>query len=204
MARPADPQIRNDLRERAIDYALAHGISDLSLRPLADALDTSARMLVYHFGSREGLMREILSGLRERQDAYIRAWLDAGDTPRSLEDFLRWYWRLLSSEEARPVVRMIFELYALALRRPAEYPGVLGDPLVYWRGLLARLGVPEEIEDAEATLMLAATRGLLLDVCTSGDQTRTTAALELLARSIGRGKGAGPRTPRKPGKRFQR
>src|SRR5215467_7570871 len=60
MARPPDASIRTRLREQAADYVLSHGLVDSTLRPLARALKTSARMLVYHFGSREGLMREIL------------------------------------------------------------------------------------------------------------------------------------------------
>ena len=76
MARPPNPGIRERLRNQAVDYVLSHGFGDLALRPLAKALNTNARMLVYHFGSREGLMREILAGLRERGDAQIEAWFD--------------------------------------------------------------------------------------------------------------------------------
>ena len=127
MARPADPGIRVRLREQTVDYVLSHGISELALRPLARALKTNARMLVYHFGSREGLMREILVGLRERGDAEIRAWFEHPGKTRTLPQFLRWYWKRMSAPEARPAVRMIFELYALALRRPK--PGA-----VRWQG----------------------------------------------------------------------
>ncbi len=78
MARPQNPQIRTKLRNQAIDYVLSHGLGDLTLRPLAKALKTNARMLVYHFGSREGLMREVLKGLREREDDRILSWFRSG------------------------------------------------------------------------------------------------------------------------------
>jgi AcrR family transcriptional regulator len=42
---------RHDLAEAATDYVLEHGLLDLSLRPLAAALGTSDRMLLYHFGA---------------------------------------------------------------------------------------------------------------------------------------------------------
>ena len=58
MARPSNPEIRARLREQAVEYVMSHGAADLTLRPLAKALKTSARMLMYHFGSREGLMRD--------------------------------------------------------------------------------------------------------------------------------------------------
>jgi AcrR family transcriptional regulator len=186
MARPSNPEIGSKLREQAIDYVLAHGLSDLSLRPLAKALKTNARMLVYHFGSREGLMREILAGLREREDARIRGWFQRGKKPRNMAEFLHWYWRRLSSPKARPAIILVFELYALALRDPKAYPGVLTDPLAYWRSLAAKAGIQQESNDAEATLLLAATRGLLLDLAATNDHTRVTRALSLLATSLQR------------------
>lgn len=51
---------RHDLAEAACDYVLEHGVIGLSLRPLAAAIGTSDRMLVYHFGSRDALVAEIL------------------------------------------------------------------------------------------------------------------------------------------------
>ncbi len=181
MARPSNPEIRAQLKEQAIDYVLTHGFAALSLRPLAKALKTNARMLVYHFGSREGLMREILAGLREREDARIRTWFRRGKKPRTLSDFLRWYWRRLSAPQARPAALLIFELYALALRDPQAYPGVLSDPLRYWQTLAAQGGVNTKSSEAEATLLLAATRGLLLDLSATSDRTRVTRAVSLLA-----------------------
>lgn len=75
-------------------------------------------MLVYHFGSREGLMREILAGLREREDDRIRAWFRSSKKTRTLPEFLRWHWRRLSTPRPRPAARLIFQLCALALRDP--------------------------------------------------------------------------------------
>ena len=184
MARPPEPQIRARLRDQAVDYVLSHGFRDLALRPLAKALKTNARMLLYHFGSREGLMREILFGLREREDARIQAWFQAGKKPRTLSEFLRWYWQRMSSPQAQPALRLLFELYALALRSPQDYPGVLDDPLVHWREVTKKASPLSRPDIAEATLLLAATRGLLLDLCATGDQRRVRRALRLLAEFV--------------------
>ncbi|MFZ3262640.1 MAG: TetR/AcrR family transcriptional regulator [Terriglobales bacterium] len=183
MARPHDPRIRARLLEQAVDYVLSHGFRDLALRPLAQALKTNARMLAYHFGSREGLMREILAGVREREDARVQAWFQAGKEPRTLSEFLRWLWQRMSAP-SKPQLRLLFELYALALRHPKDYPGVLENPLVYWRGLTKKTSRRSKADEAEATLLLAATRGLLLDLCATGDRARTEKALRLLARLI--------------------
>ena len=116
MARPADPGIRMRLRDQAVSYVITHGIGDLALRPLAKALKTNARMLIYHFGSREGLMREILAGLREQESARVARWKQSASKPRTLPEFLRWYWRRVSAPQARSAIRLVLELYALALR----------------------------------------------------------------------------------------
>jgi len=184
MARPPNPRIRARLRDQAVDYVLANGVGDLSLRPLAKALKTNARMLVYHFGSREGLMREILAGVRERGDARIQTWFKSGEKPRTLPQFLRWYWKRVSAPSLRPAIRLVFELYALALRSPGEYPGVLEDPIAYWQMLTEKAGMSSEVKDVEATLMLAATRGLLLDLCATGDHVRVGRAWEALAQFV--------------------
>jgi AcrR family transcriptional regulator len=182
MARPADPGIRTRLRAEAVDYVMAHGIGDLALRPLAKALNTNARMLIYHFGSREGLMREVLAGLRDREAGRVGRWMKSGRKPRTMPEFLRWYWRRVSAPPARSAVRLVFELYALALRNPREYPGVLEEPLAFWPKLVQAMGIKSEVDATEATLLLAALRGLLLDLCATSDRRRTGAALNMLAR----------------------
>jgi AcrR family transcriptional regulator len=184
MARPPNPSIRARLRDQAVDYVLSHGVADLALRPLAKALKTSARMLVYHFGSREGLMHHILTGLREREDARIQAWFQSGEKPRTLPEFLSWYWNRLSTLRARPAVRLIFELYALALRNPRAYRGVLEDPLAYWQKLTEKAGIGSKVDSVEPTLLLATTRGLLLDLCATGDRARVGRAMEALAQFV--------------------
>jgi len=200
MARTPDPGIRARLRDQAVDYVLSHGAADLTLRPLGKALKTSARMLVYHFGSREGVMREVLAGLREREDAHIQAWFRtkfrtrfrSSKKRRTLPEFLSWYWQRMSTPRARPAMRLVFELYALALRHPQDYPGVLEAPLTYWRKLREQAGAAAQLETKpdtspdtiEATLLLAATRGLLLDLCATGDRARVGSAMKMLAQLL--------------------
>jgi AcrR family transcriptional regulator len=184
MARTPDPAIRARLADQAADYVLSHGAADLTLRPLAKALKTNARMLIYHFGSREGLMREILARLRERGDARIQAWFRRSRKPRTLPEFLLFYWQRMSAPRARPALRLVFELYALALRHPKDYPGVLEVPLAHWQKLTEQAGVTAQVDTIEATLLLAATRGLFLDLCATGDRARVGSAMKLLSRLV--------------------
>jgi AcrR family transcriptional regulator len=184
MARRPDPRIRERLLDQAVDYVLSQGVRDLTLRPLAKALRTNARMLIYHFGSRERLMREILARLRERGDARIQAWFRASKKRRTLPEFLRWLWQRLSAPRTRSAERLILELYTLALRHPRDYPGVLEDPLAFWQKLTEQGGVNSRAGTIEATLLLAVTRGLLLDLCATGDRARVGRAMNMFAQLV--------------------
>ncbi len=67
MTRVADPQLREDLLDAVVRYIVANGISDLSLRPLAEAVNSSPRGILYHFGSKEKLIEAVLTRAAERQ-----------------------------------------------------------------------------------------------------------------------------------------
>jgi AcrR family transcriptional regulator len=184
VARPADPAIRNRLTRKAASYLLEHGVADLSLRPLAKALGTSARMLIYHFGSREALILAALAEINTRQDARISAWYAGRRTPPSLSDFLLWLCDQYSTKQARQMGQMALELWVLALRDPTSYPGVFTTPLDYWEQLSARS--PAKPDPTEATLLLAAVRGFLIDLAATGDSRRVQRAIELLATMLKR------------------
>ena len=49
------PDRRAKLLDEVADYILSNGLADLSLRPLAAAINTSPRMLLYFFGTKERL-----------------------------------------------------------------------------------------------------------------------------------------------------
>lgn len=57
---------RDELLERAYRYVLEHGVGDLSLRPLASAIGSSPRVLLYLFGNKDELVQALLT--RARQD----------------------------------------------------------------------------------------------------------------------------------------
>src|SRR3954470_6401488 len=73
MGRRPDPEAKTQLRTALGDYVLEKGLSDLSLRPLARSLGTSPRMLLYHFGSKEGLITAALEDARRREREQVEA-----------------------------------------------------------------------------------------------------------------------------------
>ena len=61
---PPDSARRDELLELAYRYVLDHGIAGLSLRPLAAAVGSSPRVLLFLFGSKDGLVRALLARAR--------------------------------------------------------------------------------------------------------------------------------------------
>src|SRR5882757_11130542 len=57
---------RRELMDDAVQYVLSHGLSDLSIRPMAEALGISHRTLLHHFGSKEELVERVLAEVRLR------------------------------------------------------------------------------------------------------------------------------------------
>ena len=168
MARPVDPNRRKTTLARAAEYVLANGLAGLSLRPLARALGTSPRMLLYDFGSKERLIHEILAEIRRYETGVLEAEV------RSLDDVWRW----ISAPEREPFLRLFFEIYVDALGREEAEPLVRD-----WLEFLRTRWKPP-VDAATATLMIAVVRGLLLDRLATGDRKRTDAAFRRFAAEL--------------------
>lgn len=175
---------RQDARERLLERALAHieqrGVSDLSLRELAAAIGTSHRMLIHHFGSREGLWVAVIRAVEARQRDALAALLPTlGD---DLAAALRAWWRHLADPLLHPNERLFFELYGQALQgRPGTtelLDGIVDD----WLEPAISINVAHGLEPARARALarlgIAVTRGLLLDLLATGDEEGTTAAFD--------------------------
>ncbi len=181
MPRRKDLRHRGELFEAAVDYVCATGLSRLSLRPLAKALGSSPRGLLYHFGSKEALLVEIIRAGRARQRAAMSSLeLTPGLTPAEITLRL---WRQYSAPEWEPLMQLFFEVYALALQDRAAFPGFLDGAVEEWLGALepcATLpGFTREAARSYATLLIAAFRGFLLDLCATHDRPRIDRAVEL-------------------------
>src|SRR5215475_4684091 len=98
----------------AVDHVAAHGIADLSLRQLAAALGTSHRMLVYHFGSKEGLLVEVIRTVEARQRETLAEL--AADAHLPVAEQARRMWRRLADPALWPHERLFFEVYGQALQ----------------------------------------------------------------------------------------
>jgi AcrR family transcriptional regulator len=172
--------VKQKLLDRAIEYVAHHGIGDLSLRSLAAALGTSHRMLIHHFGSKEGLWVAIVRAVEQRQRDLLGDLLPEPDQP--LGQAMRVWWRHISDPSLWPNERLFFELYGQALQGRAHTTEVLDGIVDAWLDPIVEIslahGVPPAAARAQARLGVAVTRGLLLDLLATGDVSGVDAAME--------------------------
>ncbi len=171
MGRRPQPEIKERLLDACADHALEHGLPD-RLEPLASAAGVSARMLIYHFGTRDALLRAVLTHARQRQ---LRVFGDLirvrPDQP--YPDTLRNFWEVVTGPEGQPYLRMFGQVRENAAHR--LLPDLRRAATTDWLGPLSdglrTIGRPEL-----ATLVLAVIRGLLMDLDATGDRARADRA----------------------------
>jgi AcrR family transcriptional regulator len=175
-----DKSPRETLLEGAIDYVAHNGITDLSLRQLAGALGTSHRMLIHHFGSKEGLWVAIVHEVERRQRAILADLVPNADV--AVADAMRGWWRHISDPSLWPNERLFFELYGQAIQgRPhtvAMLDGIIDDWLEPAAAINMAYGLAEDQARAHARLGIAVTRGLLLDLVATRDVEAVNAAMD--------------------------
>ncbi|MFF0793403.1 TetR/AcrR family transcriptional regulator [Streptomyces spiralis] len=176
-----------ELLEAAYRYALAHGLSDLSLRPLATAIGSSPRVLMFLFGNKDGLVRALLARARTDELAILDRLGQGGQSDRSgqpigLVPAVERVWAWLAAEEHRPLLRLWAEAYARSLVEPdGAWAGFARATVDDWLAVLAACQ-PRSERDSETgavrrTLALAVLRGALLDLLACDDEPRVGAAV---------------------------
>jgi AcrR family transcriptional regulator len=184
---------RDALLERAIGHFAEHGVGDTSLRALAEAIGTSHRMLIYHFGSREGLLAAVVdtveAGARQTLAEMVEA---AKADPDPAQAGLR-YWRLVT-DDALVYGPLFFELSSHAMLGLPHAVELRERLVTTWLDALESMwrarGVPKRRAREQGRLDLAVARGLLHDLLLTGDRSRVDAVMkryvtETVARMLG-------------------
>jgi AcrR family transcriptional regulator len=154
---------RDELTEAATDYALEHGLIGLSLRPVAEALGTSDRMLLYHFETKDDLVAAILRTSLERSLRSLRELRPSRDLRSAVIDL----WRTLSTGPQERCQWLYVEAAALGLFGREPYATVVRETNVHWGAAVAghfcRVGLTKAAARQAAVLVDAAFMGLQLD-----------------------------------------
>ena len=194
MARPRT-DAREQLLARVVEHLADHGVAGLSLRELAGDLGTSHRMLVYHFGSKAGLLAEVVRHVEAAQRApfealaaAVAAGADGADGADQVEGadqadqvveqvaermWAMWAHWLEPSMQRQE--RLFFEMVGMALQGDPTMQPLLDDLVTPWLEPIATLRMRQGVgrDDALAT----------------GDREAATRAFVHFGRLLGVGRG---------------
>lgn len=180
---------RQRLLDGAVEYFAAHGVTDTSLRHLAERIGTSHRMLLYHFGSREGLLAAVVDAVEQAQRDLLASLTatgtagTAGTEPEPDADPLKRalrFWDAVA-DAATIYGPLFFELSGHAMQGQPHAAGLRPALVEAWLDPLAAtwiaLGQPPDAARRRARLDLAVARGLLYDLLITGDRAGVDAAM---------------------------
>jgi AcrR family transcriptional regulator len=179
----ADPPAtgRDRLLQAAVAYFAENGIGDASLRQIAGGVGTSHRMLIYHFGSREGLLEAVVEDLeRGERDTLNRMMLtDDGRSGRERSwDF--WTHVVDVVDFYGP---LYFELASHAMHSDDPGSSLRVPNVEMWLDALAHFweqeGVRSRQARVQARLSLAVSRGLLHDYLLTRDRASVDQAMAM-------------------------
>ncbi|TYB39285.1 TetR/AcrR family transcriptional regulator [Actinomadura chibensis] len=180
MARPRDPHRRTEILDAVLDHLAEHGMSGLSMRPIAQALGQSTRVLTHHFADKDDLLAALLKRLDEVQHEQLRATEGWDDTSRGIGAIVRDSWRRHLAPENLAHTRLVREIEGLAAagRLGDKVPAFLTDRAAFVADALVARGLDPERARVHATYLNGAYAGLQTDLLTTGDRERVEAALD--------------------------
>jgi len=164
--------------DRITAHIVEHGLSEAALRQLATIAGTSHRMLIYYFGSRDGLLGAVLHELRgvESREIIGRA--------SSRRQALKGIWAYYTAPERELEMRLFFYLAGQAAHARRNASDFTDAVVATWtdelRHVCEREGMDSRSGQVEARLLIASLRGLLLDRLLTGDESGSDAAFQRL------------------------
>jgi AcrR family transcriptional regulator len=169
LPRPPDSARRTELLDALVEAFANGGIGGRSLREVAEAVGTSHRMLLHHFGSRDELLLAIVEEVERRQAETLAA------LPNHPADAFAASWADVRRPELWPFERLFFECYSRAAQGEEPYARMIPAAVDAW---LAHVDERShgKADPALVRLSLAVIRGLLLDLVATGDDEGVDAA----------------------------
>lgn len=178
VSRRPDPARKPALLEQILDYLLDKPLTSLSLRPLANALGVSTFTLVYHFGSRDELVSEIVRAISQRSHAVAA---DVGERPATIETYVKGLelsWEWAAQERSIRLLRLEFEAALLEAhdRGHTHTRETFASWQALGRDVLLELGFSPAEAEAESRLAVDTVMGLQYDLIVNRDVERATAS----------------------------
>lgn len=170
--REIDQMKRDRLLAGAASVFAREGVVDTSLRTLATELGTSARMLVYYFGTKDQLMLEVLN--RQQRQAIPET--DELELPVSVAAHRQWCfddWNACTRGERSESLRVVLQVFGAACSCDSPYREYTWDTLALLtrnsKARLTALGMPEHVAETRSRIALAAFQGFIIEFFTADD-----------------------------------
>jgi AcrR family transcriptional regulator len=181
MSRPTEPQKKEELLERCLAAAIEAGALDSSINAIAKKIGTSGRMLVYHFGSKQELDRQLIGLLETRLREQLWSFQSVSLAgAASLAEPLLEMWKHLTSPEMHGLLKLTMELNQRAIQGDSETQHFLEQESQKWIDSLSNL-----TQDRTAALSLFHLfQGAILDFLTTGNAQRGQQTIEAFTATL--------------------
>jgi AcrR family transcriptional regulator len=181
MPRHPDPLRKPQLLAEILDYLLDKSLASVSFRTIAQALGFSTYTLVYHFGTRDELLSEIVAAVSTRATG-IEEMMETA--PNTLDRYFEgleesWKWTLVPRN--RQLQRLEFEAALIESLEPGNHTfsrSLFDTWIRIGQTALTSLGIEPAAADVEARLVVDTFYGIQYDFVLNGDAKRATRAFE--------------------------
>lgn len=180
---------RSTLLASSESYILEHGLLDLTLTALAEGIGSNRRMLLYHFGSLDELVKESVGEILARREL-TKALETILRSDMDLADRLDAAWAHLADPAQESWHRIYFAHMGRAVEDPTAYEAFLEQGLTGWPTLLADVLTKAKLSepDVVARAISALWSGLQISLLSGADRgllgkTHHTAVAALLGKS---------------------
>lgn len=181
MNRPTEPQKKEELLERCLVTAIEEGTLKFSINVIAQKIGTSGRMLVYHFGSKQELERQIIGLLETRLRENL--WLIKDLLNKEVDSVaapLLEMWRHLTSPEMHGLLKLTMELNQRAIQGEVETQVFLEQESQKWVDFLFTLTNDKSI----ALSLFHLFQGAILDFLMTGNVQRGEQTIRAFAKNL--------------------
>ncbi|WP_459195314.1 TetR/AcrR family transcriptional regulator [Nostoc sp. FACHB-892] len=169
MSRPTEPQKKQELLEQCLSAAIETGALDSSINMIANKIGTSGRMLVYHFGSKQELERQLIglleTRLRQKLWSFQSVSLVGADC---LAEPLLKMWSHLTSPDMLGLLKLTMGLNQRAIQGDSETQRFVEQESQKWIDSLFNL----TNDKTTALLLFHLFQGAILDFLATGNAQR--------------------------------
>ena len=181
MSRPFQPEKKEELLERCLAAAIEVGVLDSSINAIAKRIGTSGRMLIYHFGSKQELERQIISLLETRLRSRLWSFESVSfEEANCLAQPLLEMWKHLTSPEMNGLLKLTMELNQRAIQGESEAQRFLEKESQKWIDSLFNLTNDQTV----ALCLFHLFQGAILDFLTTGNAQRGQQTIEAFTATL--------------------